>query len=358
MLKLEYRPYTLNFKFDAGTSRGVMKTRDIWLLKIFDDRLPEVYGIGEVAPLNRLSQEDPELVPAALEEVEKKVVSLTTPLSEEAALYTAKQLTPKGFASVRFGLEMGLLDLIHGGSKIIYKNDFVLGGRALPINGLIWMGEEDFMQQQIQQKLAQGFDCIKMKVGALDFEKELNILGQLRSQSSEVEIRVDANGAFPNNEALHRLIKLSKLGIHSIEQPIIPKQPEAMQLLCYKGAVDVALDEELIGTGPLEDKRELLTFLRPQYIVLKPSLLGGFKETSEWIGLAEELNIGWWITSALESNLGLNAIAQYAARFQRLMPQGLGTGQLFHNNFEGPLYIHKGQLHYDPDITWDIDVFD
>ncbi len=358
MLKLEYRPYTLNFKFDAGTSRGIMKTRDVWFLKIYDDRIPEVFGIGEVAPLSRLSNEDPQLIPAALQQIEKEIRKQTTPQSESIALETAKLVTPEGFASIRFGLEMGLLDLLHGGARIIYKTDWVLGGRPLPINGLIWMGDEAFMQQQIDRKLVEDYDCIKMKVGALDFEKELAIISSLRRKAQDVEIRVDANGAFPNNEALKRLIRLSEFGVHSIEQPIIPKQPEAMQLLCKKGAIPVALDEELIGIGPLQEKRQLLEFLKPQYIVLKPSLLGGFVETSEWIGLAEEMEIGWWITSALESNIGLNAIAQYVARFQNLMPQGLGTGQLYHNNFDGPLNIKAGELAFDPKAHWDIDLFE
>ncbi|MEM9325303.1 MAG: o-succinylbenzoate synthase [Bacteroidota bacterium] len=358
MLKLEYRSYILNFKFDAGTSRGVMTEREVWFLKIYDDRIPEVYGLGEVAPLHRLSDEDPELIPAALQQVERNIKSLTTPLSEDSALETAATLCPPRFASIRFGLEMGLLDLVNGGNRIIYKNDFVLGKRAIPINGLIWMGEVDFMERQIKEKVSEGYDCIKMKVGALDFDRELELIASLRKEANGVQIRVDANGAFPNNEALHRLIKLSQYNLHSIEQPIIPKQPEAMQLLCKKGAVDIALDEELIGIGPMDEKRKLLEFLKPQHIVLKPTLLGGFMETSEWIGLAEELEIGWWVTSALESNIGLNAIAQYTSRFRDLMPQGLGTGRLFHNNFEGPLYIEKGYLHYDTDITWDIDLFD
>lgn len=352
MLKLEYKPYTLDFTFDAGTSRGVMKKREVWFLKICDDRNPEVSGYGEVAPLNRLSMEDVSLVPDVLEQVQHKIRSFTTPRTEEVAFQIAQELSPMPFASVRFGLEVALLDLVHGGQKLIFDNAFYQKNEPIPINGLIWMGDMETMKQRAQEKLAQGFKCIKMKIGALQFEQELEVLKLLREVSGDLELRVDANGAFANHESLRKIMNLSEFGLHSIEQPIIPRQPEAMQLLCKKGAVKIALDEELIGVETKEAKQELLELLKPHYIVLKPSLIGGFKSTEEWIDLAEVLGIGWWITSALESNIGLNAIAQFTAGFENEEYHGLGTGQLYHNNIDSPLTVKNGLISWDADRDW------
>ena len=352
MLKLEYKPYTLDFTFDAGTSRGVMKKRDVWFLKICDDRNPEVNGYGEVAPLHRLSIEDVSLIPDVLDQLQKKIVNCTTPRTEAAALSLAKELSPVPFASVRFGLEVALLDLLHGGQKLIFDNQFYREQVPVPINGLIWMGDIGTMKQRAQEKLDQGFKCIKMKIGALDFQQELEVLTLLREFSAALELRVDANGAFANHESLRKLLDLADFNLHSIEQPIIPRQPEAMQLLCKKGAVKIALDEELIGVESKAAKRELLEFLMPRYIVLKPSLIGGFESAREWISLAEELGIGWWITTALESNIGLNAIAQFTAGFQNREYHGLGTGQLYHNNIDAPLKVANGLISWDADQDW------
>lgn len=352
MLKLEYKPYTLDFTFDAGTSRGVMKKRDVWFIKVCDDRNPKVNGYGEVAPLNRLSTEDMSLVPDVLEQIQQRIVNYTTPQTQEGAMKIAKELSPIPFASIRFGLEVALLDLLHGGKKMIFENAFYQKQEPIAINGLIWMGDIETMKQRAQEKLAQGFKCIKMKIGALDFEQELEVLKLLRKVSTELMLRVDANGAFANHESLRKLMRLAEFNLHSIEQPIIPRQPEAMQLLCKKGAVKIALDEELIGIEVREAKQELLELLKPNYVVLKPSLLGGFQATQEWIELAEELGIGWWITSALESNIGLNAIAQFTAGFESSEYHGLGTGQLYHNNIESPLMVEKGMISWDQKRGW------
>lgn len=357
MLKLEYKPYTLEFTFDAGTSRGVMKKREVWYLKVFDDRHPDVVGYGEVAPLHRLSIEDVSLVEDVLIQIQREIVSHTTPRSQESVMETAKKLSPTPFASIRFGLEVALLDLLNGGRQMIFDTGFSAGNVRIPINGLIWMGDPAIMKERAREKLAEGFQCIKMKIGAVDFEQEKGVLALIREISKEVILRVDANGAFANHESLHKLTELASFDIHSIEQPIIPRQPEAMQLICKKGALKIALDEELIGLGDEKGKRTLLNFLKPHFLVLKPSLLGGFAECNEWISLAEEMGIGWWVTSALESNIGLNAIAQFTAGFENDIHHGLGTGQLYHNNIESPLTVENGSIFWDRKKHWELPDF-
>ncbi|WP_396187529.1 o-succinylbenzoate synthase, partial [Flavobacterium sp.] len=227
----------------------------------------------------------------------------------------------------------------------------------IPINGLVWMGEEVFMKQQIEEKLADGFRCIKLKIGAIDFDTELQLLGYIRQHFTpeQVEIRVDANGAFDVTLALDKITQLSGFKIHSIEQPIQKNNTDSMSELCKNTPISIALDEELIGVFSLEEKEALLQKIKPQYIILKPSFIGGFRGTKEWILLSEKYNIGWWITSALESNIGLNAIAQWTFLQHNLMPQGLGTGALYTNNFDSPLVVSDGQLWYDSERDWEID---
>ena len=218
------------------------------------------------------------------------------------------------------------------------------------------MGEEAFMHEQIQQKLEQGFSCIKLKIGAIDFDKEIALLQSIRKKysASEIELRVDANGAFQPQEALQKLQRLSELDLHSIEQPIKQGQFSEMAKLCAKTPLPIALDEELIGVFSVTKKEELLQTIQPQYIILKPSLIGGFKGTQEWIDLAEKQNIGWWITSALESNIGLNAISQFTFMQNSNMPQGLGTGSLYTNNIKSPLMVKGEYITYAPKKTWDV----
>jgi len=352
MLSLEYKPYTLQFNFAAGTSRGVMHSRKVWFLKIMDGSRVDNYGLGEVAPLPGLSFEDIDSIEPILKNLSEKIKGVSRPFNEEEALDLAKSLVPKYNASILFGLEMALIDLVNGGNRLFFDTDFFHQKKSIKINGLIWMGDADEMMARIEEKTQDLFQCIKMKIGAIDFDKELELLQFLRSKSDSLIIRVDANGAFNVREALGKIKRLKDLNLHSIEQPILPSQMEAMQLLCSKAAVNVALDEELIGKNTHEEKQHLLDFLQPPYIVLKPSLLGGFRQTREWIQLAEERNIGWWITSALESNIGLNAICQFTSTYSNDIHQGLGTGQLYANNIMSPLHVGNGSISYLPYTNW------
>ncbi|WP_317170122.1 o-succinylbenzoate synthase [Rhodocytophaga rosea] len=254
--------------------------------------------------------------------------------------------------AIQFGVETALLDLRNGGKRIIFKNDFSAGKTGIPINGLIWMGKPEFMRQQIDEKLMQGYTCLKLKIGALDFDKECELLGYIRKQypAEQITLRVDANGAFSTGDALEKLKILAQYDLHSIEQPIRQGQWSEMASLCRHTPLLIALDEELIGV--IDKKQELLQTIHPQFIILKPSLLGGFHHSLEWIKLAEKMNIGWWITSALESNIGLNAISQFTASLNNPLPQGLGTGQLYSNNITSPLEISKGYLHYNLARSW------
>jgi len=250
------------------------------------------------------------------------------------------------FPSIKFGIETALLDLSNGGDGIIFKNAFSRGEQKIPINGLVWMGDEKFMKEQIEQKLKEGFTTIKMKIGAIGIEKELEILRTIRSNytADQIVLRVDANGAFKSQEAPAVLARLAELKVHSIEQPIKPGQWQEMRQLCENSPISIALDEELIGIDSKKDKIDLLETIQPPYIILKPSLHGGISGTQEWINLAEERNIGWWITSALESNIGLNAICQLAGEYSIELPQGLGTGSLYTNNIPSDLEIESGMI--------------
>jgi o-succinylbenzoate synthase len=351
-LQFSYIKRTLLFRFEAGTSRGVLTTRDVFWIKVFDPQQPEVIGWGEAAPLVNLSPDHR----ADFEEVLQKTLASLNELSfeweEEAILKQLKNLIPFELPSIRFGLETALLDLIWGGRKKLFLNRFYDVQEGIAINGLIWMGGRDFMLEQIDQKLQEGFDCIKMKIGAIDFEQEIELLQYIRSSFSkdQVVLRVDANGAFSPDDALKKLERLATLDIHSIEQPIRARQWEAMKELCTMTPLPIALDEELIG---IEQKALLLDAIRPQHIILKPTLLGGILETREWVQLAEERNIGWWMTSALESNIGLNAISQLASVLNTSIPQGLGTGKLYHNNLQSPLEIRNGKIFYNSSKSWE-----
>ncbi len=258
------------------------------------------------------------------------------------------------FPSIQFGVEMAFLSLKSDTPFDLFPSKFTSGEQSIAINGLVWMGDETFMKQQIEDKIDQGFSCIKLKIGAIDFDKELNLLRFIRQNFDEntIEIRVDANGAFDSNEALFKINQLTGFKLHSIEQPIRKNNTDMMSVLCKSTPIPIALDEELIGVFTLEAKQQLLEKVKPQYIILKPSFIGGFRGTLEWIALAEKYNIGWWITSALESNVGLNAIAQFTFMQHNLMPQGLGTGSLYTNNFDCPLVVSEGQLWYDKNKKW------
>lgn len=336
MIKAKYYKYTLNFKQPSGTSRGVLNNKESWFIKLTDKNNLARTGLGECGLLKGLSCDDLETYEAKLEEVCNNIEAYTTNF----------QTTLVDYPSIRFGLEMALIDFQNGGLANFFDSSFSQKKQGIPINGLIWMGDEAFMQSQIEAKLKEGFKCLKMKIGAIDFVKEFGILKKLRKTfpAEELEIRVDANGAFSHQEAMVRLDELSVLELHSIEQPIKAGNWKKMADLCVASPLDIALDEELIGVHKLEQKIELLDTTLPQYIILKPSLLGGFEASNEWIKLAEERNIGWWATSALESNVGLNAIAQWVATKSTNMYQGLGTGQLYINNTESTLQIKDAKL--------------
>ncbi len=347
-LQATYRKHTLQFKFEAGTSRGVLTEKDTWFVSISDPERPHVKGTGEAGPLKGLSVDD-------LPDFEDRLREICQTFSEQQLALIPddprflRQLIPERFPSILFAFETALADWRNGGNRIIFPGPFPQGKMDIPINGLIWMGKEDFMLRQTEEKLDQGYTCLKMKIGAIDFAHECRILASIRERFSpaQITLRVDANGAFPPGEALEKLTALSTFGLHSIEQPIRAGQPEEMARICRESPVPVALDEELTGITGKDHKEALLRQIQPPYIILKPTLLGGFGHCREWIALAEKLGIGWWITSALESNTGLNAISQFTATFQPVMPQGLGTGQLYHNNIPSPLTIRKGFLRYE-----------
>jgi len=350
-IRFEYIKRTLQFRFDAGTSRGVLRSKDVFWLKAFRMDSPEICGWGEAAPLVKLSPDDRPDFEEILVKVLTQMETISWNPEESFILEKLKEVIPFELPSIRFALETAVLDLKNGGKKKILENSFYDRNDPIPINGLIWMGDREFMLEQIDQKLEEGYRCIKMKIGAIDFEQELELIRYIRKRfsSEQITLRVDANGAFPEEEALGKLSRLAELGIHSIEQPIPAGNWEAMRTLCKTTPLPIALDEELIG---VKSKAELLDQIQPHYIILKPTLVGGILETREWISLAEERGIGWWMTSALESNIGLNAIAQLTSTYNPSLPQGLGTGKLYHNNLESPLEIKSGLIRYSADKFW------
>ena len=344
-LTIQIEPRTLHFKFPAGTSRGVYHERRIWLLHFSDSTRPAFHGIGECAPLFDLSPDYDEAYEARLREVCREV--------ERMGRIDFESL--RKFPSILFGLETAFLQAEAKGAYALFDTPFSKGKVGLPINGLIWMGNRDEMRQRLTEKIRQNFRCIKIKIGAIDFNDELELLARVRAYYNTecITLRVDANGAFSAEDALEKLQALVPYNLHSIEQPIRAGQRAEMARLCRESPVPIALDEELIGVYSLADKVALLETIRPAYLVLKPTLHGGFQGCEEWIGLASERGIGWWITSALESNVGLNAIAQWTAyqlqrsvKSSQTMFQGLGTGQLFTDN------IPVSQLQMRGDELW------
>ena len=344
-MKAYYKKHTLIFKRPSGTSRGVLLDKETWFLFIEKDGKQ---GVGECGILRGLSIDD-----RSDYEEKLKWVCDNVHLGEEKLWENLVE-----FPSIQFGIEMAFLSLESENPFLLFLSSFTEGTVSIPINGLIWMGDDEYMRLQIDEKIAQGFRCIKMKIGALDFEKELELLQYIRSEYHEklIEIRVDANGAFDKNNALDKITQLFGLKLHSIEQPIKKNNTDTMSVLCKNTPIPIALDEELIGVFSVREKEDLLDKVMPQYLILKPSFIGGFRGTSEWISLAEKRNIGWWITSALESNVGLNAIAQFTFQLQNPMPQGLGTGGLFTNNFDSPLKVLEGSLWYDNSVEWKFEI--
>ncbi len=343
-MKASFQKYVLNFKQPSGTSRGVLRTKETYFLFLKEN---ECNGVGECGLFKGLSADD-------RPDYEEKLHWLCKNIHLEKD-HLLNEL--KEFPSIQFGLEQALLSFQSEDKFTLFPSKFTKGKESISINGLIWMGSADFMKQQIKEKLAEGFTTIKLKIGAIDFDTELELLKAIRKDftSKRIELRVDANGAFTPKNALEKLKRLSDYDLHSIEQPIKAGQWQEMASLCEKTPLAIVLDEELIGVFKKDKKQKLIDTIKPQFIILKPSLVGGIKGSEEWIKLANEHNALWWITSALESNIGLNAIAQFTYSLKPIMPQGLGTGGLFNNNFSSPLEVKSGQLHYNPKLKWQFD---
>jgi o-succinylbenzoate synthase len=344
-MKATFQKHILNFKQASGTSRGILRTKETFFLFISNESSE---GIGECGLFRGLSIDD-------RDDYEEKLQWLCENINSEKELLLL-QLTE--FPSIQFGLEQALKSLESKDKFQLFPSNFTEGIDSIPINGLIWMGSDQFMHQQIKEKLESGFTTIKMKIGAIDFNTELSLLKSIRKEynTNEIELRVDANGAFHPKVALEKLKRLSEMELHSIEQPIKQGQWQEMARLCEETPLDIALDEELIGIFAVTKKEELLLTVNPQYIILKPSLIGGIGGSNEWINLSNSHNVAWWITSALESNVGLNAIAQFTYDLGVKIPQGLGTGGLFTNNFDSPLEIKKGELHYNKNKDWNFNL--
>ncbi len=353
MLTLSYQRRALRFNFPARTSRGALTEHTAYYLALRDMRNSGRPGWGEAAPLAGLS---PDFGPSCEAQVRQLCEAVNkqryTFLEDIQPLKLVREEQP----ALRFALETAVLDLAHGGRHQLYTNAFARGEAAIPINGLVWMGDAPFMRAQIRQKLAAGYSCLKLKIGSLDFATELALLAEIRAEASpaELTLRVDANGAFSPAEALGKLDQLARFGVHSIEQPLAAGQWAALAEVCRQSPIPVALDEELIGLTDPARQEALLAEVQPPYLVLKPTLLGGHAATQRWVSLAQTQGIGWWITSALESNIGLNAVAQLTGEYDVAgFAQGLGTGQLYHNNVAAPLRIAHGALHYDPAGPWE-----
>jgi O-succinylbenzoate synthase len=332
---------TMVFNRPSATSRGVLTEKKVWFLTISDGNFT---GIGECAPLPGLSPDFPT--------AEAMVREVAATINE----YQDWLMNLDEYPSVKFALETALLDLDNFGNKILFPSRFTEGKEAILINGLVWMGDAEFMVKEINQKLEEGFRVLKMKIGAVDFAQECYILEQIRGMfgPDEIEIRLDANGAFKTHEVIRKLETLSSYDIHSIEQPIKAGKWDDMSDICRDSPIPIALDEELIGITDTDEMREMLETILPAYVILKPTLCGGLQGAEDWIASSDELGINWWSTSALESNIGLNAIAQWAYTKQNPIPQGLGTGKLYQRNFDSPLYLEADLMKFDPSGKWDL----
>lgn len=346
MLRARWIERTLEPRFELGTSKGTITARTVWYLIAWHRDRPEVMGIGEAALFPGHSKEFPADVRTKLLELCMETDDWTKRLNDDLV----------DVPSVRFAVEQCLKDLEAGGTKTLFPSEFTLGGQAIPINGLVWMGDKATMKQRIREQLDGGFTTVKMKVGAIGIDDELELLKAVRAEygPADITLRVDANGAFTALQAPDVLKRLADLHVHSIEQPVPPGQYEVMAELCADTPIPIALDEDLIGHNTHDAKVDLLDNVRPQYIVIKPSLVGGWAATQEWIDRAKARGIGWWITSALESSIGLNAIAQYTATLNPSLAQGLGTGKVYANNIPSPLLAERGLLRYRPEVEWDL----
>ncbi len=339
-MRLAYAPYILKFREPAGTSRGVLTEKPTFFIKIFDENDPSRYGLGEASVF-------PGLSPEADGNYGYKLIELL------ANIALGRDTDLSRHSSIQLGLEQAIRDFSSGCKGLYFPSGFTEGRKEIVINGLVWMGTVSEMAERAAKKVEDGFKCLKFKIGARDWKEELEMIGAVRSMfgPDRPEIRVDANGAFAPEEAMKKLDDLARLDIHSIEQPIAPGNPGAMAEICALSPVPVALDETLIGIHSEGGREMVLDMIQPSYIILKPSLCGGFAGAEQWIAKADERHIGWWVTSALESNVGLSAIAQWAATLDTHMPQGLGTGALYTNNFVTPLHLEGEFLGWTPDAT-------
>ncbi len=336
-----YKKHILEFYQAATTSRGTMQTHTVYYI-IFTNG--NSIGIGEAAPLPGLSID-------ATADFESHLQAILFQLNNGIPLH---EIDLTYLPAIEFALETALADAQHGGIRKICSNHFYTG-TPIAINGLVWMNKAEAMQKEAIQKIEAGFTCIKFKIGALDFDEECRLLESIRKQYNafKLEIRTDANGAFANSDALKKLNELKRFDIHSIEQPIKAGQPELMQEIVANSPISIVLDEELIGVNT-HNAVSLLQTIKPHYIILKPTLIGGLAKSKNWIDIANKTGIGWWFTSALESNIGLNAIAQFCSSLGTQMPQGLGTGSLYKNNIESPLKVANGFIHYETGAPWDL----
>lgn len=339
MRRAEFIKHTLLFKTPGGTSRGVLTEKPSWYILLKEGNR---CGVGECSLLPGLSFDDR---PVFEEQLVAVLKAWEKGSEQDLSLWP----------SLRFGMEMAERSLASEDPFTLYPSDFTKGNKRIEINGLVWMGSKAEMKLRIKEKIDSGFRCIKLKIGAIDFDDELELLKGIRREfgPEEIELRVDANGAFSPETALEKLKRLADLQLHSIEQPIKQKQWEAMAKLCESSPLDIALDEDLIGIGKDGEMLEMLEIIKPQAVVIKPGLVGGLNATANWINAANKIGAYYWLTSALESNVGLNAIAQYTALLDTKLPQGLGTGGLYTNNISSPLYIENRYLGYDPERTWD-----
>jgi O-succinylbenzoate synthase len=346
MIQAAWKELTLTPRFPLGTSKGEIRERTVWYLMAWHSERPQVRGVGEAALFPGHSKEFPADVRGTLLELCKDTSDWERRMATDLV----------NCPSVRFAVEQCLRDLAASGSKVLFPSDFTLGRRSIPINGLVWMGDKRTMRQRIQEQIEAGSRCVKLKIGAIGTDDELELLAEVRRsfKAKDLTLRVDANGAFTAQQAHDVLKRLADLEVESIEQPVAPGRYELMAELCATSPVPIALDEDLIGLNSAEAKADLLDHVRPQRIVIKPSLVGGWTAANEWIALAEARGIGWWITSALESSIGLNAIAQWTATLDVAGPQGLGTGSLYADNIPSPLAADRGALHYRPERAWDL----
>jgi o-succinylbenzoate synthase len=344
MVRASYIRHPLVFVRPAGTSRGILERKPCWFI-ILTSKEGKT-GIGEVSFIPGLSVEDPEDLEIRLDHLCKLISR-----GEMDPLQTLPSMP-----GVQFALEMAMKDMQTGGRRILYPSDFTEGLKGIPTNGLIWMGAKAFLKNQIREKMRRGFRVLKLKVGSLNFSEEVETVRWIRSEFGlgELEIRLDANGAWKADEAREKMEQLAALGIHSIEQPIAPGQLHDMAELCHDSPIPVALDEDLIGISDPADRAALLERVKPAYLILKPGLLGGFSVAAQWIALAEVYGSGWWITSALESNLGLNAISQWTFQLGASRHQGLGTGALYTNNLASPLKLTGEELWFRPKSKWNL----